>query len=95
MTLAAAGNGNGARDIERLLLKPKDAARALSLSPRLLWTLTHRGEIPCIRIGRAVRYDPCDLKEVVRKMKGAPGQVRPETEAEQIGGAAARSRKPA
>ena len=44
-----------------LLLKSVDAARILSISPRLLWTLTKRGEIPCIRIGRAVRYDPRDL----------------------------------
>ena len=43
------------------LLKPVEAARILSISPRTLWGLTDRGDIPCIRIGRSVRYDRCDL----------------------------------
>jgi hypothetical protein len=39
----------------------------LNVSPRLLWGLTaaNRADgkgIPCVKIGRAVRYDPADLR---------------------------------
>lgn len=40
----------------RLALRPRDAARALGISPRLLWTLTQAGRVPCVRLGRAVIY---------------------------------------
>lgn len=43
------------------LLKPCQAARYLSISPRKLWSLTAGGEIPHVRIGRAVRYPVEDL----------------------------------
>ncbi len=46
---------------DRLLVDAKRAAAMLSISPRTLWTLTNCGDIPCVRIGRAVRYDPRDL----------------------------------
>ncbi|MCG8407489.1 MAG: helix-turn-helix domain-containing protein [Phycisphaerales bacterium] len=46
----------------RLLLRPDEAAKALAISPRKLWELTNCGEVPCIRIGRAVRYVPADLQ---------------------------------
>jgi excisionase family DNA binding protein len=45
-----------------LLLTPRDAARALAISERTLWGLTKQGLIPCIRIGRAVRYALADLE---------------------------------
>ena len=54
---------------QALLLKPVDAAATLSISPRTLWTLTDRGEIPCIRVGRAVRYDRRDLEVWIAKKK--------------------------
>jgi len=40
----------------RLALRPKEAARALGISERLLWSLTNRGEVPHLRMGRAVVY---------------------------------------
>ena len=39
-----------------LLLTARDAARALAISPRSLWSYTASGEIPHVRIGRSVRY---------------------------------------
>ena len=45
---------------ERLALRPRDAAKALGIGERLLWSKTNIGEIPCVRIGRAVVY-PVDL----------------------------------
>ncbi len=38
-----------------LALRLRDAAKALGISPRLLWQLTHDGHIPCVRIGTGKR----------------------------------------
>lgn len=43
-----------------LALRPKEAAKALGIGERLLWSLTNRGEVPHVRLGRAVVY-PVDL----------------------------------
>lgn len=48
--------------IARLLLTPKEAAASLGISQRLLWSKTKIGEIPCLRIGKAVRYSPTALQ---------------------------------
>jgi excisionase family DNA binding protein len=56
-------------DIEdgKLLLTEREAAKALSVCPRTLWQLRTDGQIPCIRFGRAVRYDPADLRAWVAR----------------------------
>lgn len=38
-----------------LALRPREAAKALGISPRLLWQLTHDGVIPCVRVGTGKR----------------------------------------
>ena len=47
-------------DDSPMALRPRDAARALGISPRLLWQLTKEGRIPHIVLGdgkrRTVRY---------------------------------------
>ncbi|MBL9163114.1 MAG: helix-turn-helix domain-containing protein [Planctomycetaceae bacterium] len=53
------------------LLTPKEAAAALGISPRKLWSLTASGDVPCVRIGRSVRYDAADLAEFVETLKSA------------------------
>jgi excisionase family DNA binding protein len=49
-----------------LALRPREAAKALSISPRLLWQLTKDGNIPCVRVGsgkrRTVLYPLVDLQ---------------------------------
>lgn len=57
-------------ETQLLLLKPEQAARTLAISPRKLWTMTNCGEIPCVRIGRSVRYCPDDLRAWLEKQKG-------------------------
>jgi excisionase family DNA binding protein len=54
-----------------LLLTAQQAAKALAISPRTLWSLTDSGEIPSVRIGRAVRYDPVDLRTWIEARKSA------------------------
>ena len=56
-----------------LLLRAEQAAKALAISPRLLWTLTNDGTIPCVRIGRTVRYDPNDLTAWIKRQKQRSG----------------------
>jgi excisionase family DNA binding protein len=51
------------------LLSTKEAAVFLAISPRKLWELTNCGEIPHLRIGRAVRYVPEDLETWVEKQR--------------------------
>jgi excisionase family DNA binding protein len=56
--------------ILRLLLKPNEAAAALALSPRKLWAMTASHQIPCVRIGKSVRYDLADLRAWIDEQKG-------------------------
>lgn len=51
----------------RLLLTPKEAAQSLSVSERTLYSLTKAGELPAVRIGRAVRYAVADLRAFIEK----------------------------
>ena len=44
----------------RLALRPKEAALALGISERLLWSKTNAGDIPHCRVGRTILY-PIDL----------------------------------
>lgn len=46
------------QEIPRLLMDAHDTATALSICERKLWELTNKGEIPCVRIGRRILYDP-------------------------------------
>ena len=60
-----------ALDLPCLALRPREAARALGIGERLLWTLTNRGEVPHVRLGRAIVY-PVDLLRayLARQAKG-------------------------
>jgi excisionase family DNA binding protein len=51
------------------LLKPREAADVLGICARSLWTLTQREELPCVRIGRSVRYDMADLVAFIEAKK--------------------------
>ncbi|MBI3407202.1 MAG: helix-turn-helix domain-containing protein [Planctomycetes bacterium] len=59
-------------DDRRMLLTSKEAAERLAISERKLWQLTKDCDIPAVRIGRAVRYDPRDLIEWVERCKAPP-----------------------
>jgi len=48
-----------------LLIKPGEAAKLLSISTRTLWTLTREGVVPCVRLGKSVRYSLDTLRAVI------------------------------
>ena len=59
-----------------LALRPREAAKALGISPRLLWQLTKDGHIPCVRVGsgkrKTVLYPLAELQAwLSRKAEGA------------------------
>lgn len=58
----------------RLALRAKDAAPMLGISERHLWSLTNRGLIPHLRLGKAVIYPVAGLErwlaEEARKENG-------------------------
>ena len=60
---------NTTQTTPRLLLTPREAAQTLAISPRKLWEVTKTGGLPCVRIGRAVRYDITDLQSWITAQK--------------------------
>lgn len=62
-----------------LALRPREAAKALGISERLLWQLTKDGQIPCVRIGsgarKAVLY-PVDALQTWLRDRAAEGGAR-------------------
>ncbi len=52
-----------------LLLDPIAAAGLLSISPRKLWEMTAKREIPRVRLGRCVRYSVKDLERWIDEHK--------------------------
>ena len=61
--------------VEQLLLKVNEVADALSLGKSKAYELVASGEIPSIRIGRAVRVRPEDVRQW---LAAHVNQVRPE-----------------
>ena len=58
--------------IQRLLLIPQDAAAALGISEKTLWSWTSpRGPIQAVRIGRSVRYAWKSLEKFVEQQQTA------------------------
>ena len=46
-----------------LALRPRDAAKALGISERLLWQLTREGAIPSVKVGRCTLYPVAILEK--------------------------------
>ena len=53
----------------RLSLRSPEAAKALGISERYLWSLTASGDIPCVKLGRAKLYRVSALEESLRRME--------------------------
>ncbi len=65
--LTPPGDDVPALHVELLALRPKDAARALGIGQRLLWSLTNQGVIPCVKFGRCTVYPVDMLREHLRR----------------------------
>lgn len=50
-----------------LALRPREAAKALGISERLLWEWTDRGEVPHIRLGKAMLYPVDTLRDWLKR----------------------------
>ena len=58
----------------KLLLKEKQAASFLSISPRKLWGLAKEGRIKRVKIDGCVRYDVDELQAFIQRTKNPPAQ---------------------
>ena len=55
----------------QLLLTSRQAAQALQISERKLWSMKASGEIPHVLLGRSVRYPVADLQQwIEERMRG-------------------------
>ena len=53
-----------------ILLSPRQAAKALSISERTLWAISApRGPLPVVKIGRSVRYHVANLEVYIGAQK--------------------------
>ena len=81
---------------EPLLLTAEQAARRLGLTAHWVYEAARRGELPCVRIGRKVRFIPADLDAYVqakRAGEAATGRSRPDWRRRPQLALAARTRK--
>ena len=58
--------------MKKALLTIEEAARALSIRPAQLYELMARGELPVVRIGRAVRIPATAVERRVARMNPFP-----------------------
>jgi excisionase family DNA binding protein len=66
-------NNNAKATPAPLALRPKDAARALGIGQRTLWTLTKTGAIPAVKVGTCTLYPVDELRAwLTAQTKGAP-----------------------
>jgi len=56
-----------------LAVRAREAAKALGISPRTLWTLSRRGEVPCLRLGRLRLYPVEQLRAWLAEKADAQG----------------------
>ena len=53
------------------MLDLHEVARALRVSERTAWGLARRGDLPAVRIGRRLLFDPVDLRAFIERQKTA------------------------
>ena len=58
---------NANPEIPCLAMRPREAAKALGISERLLWEWTDRGIIPHVRLGKAILYPTDSLREWLQR----------------------------
>jgi excisionase family DNA binding protein len=71
-TETAAARG---RSVGEPLLRPEAVARLLACSPKTVYAWAARGSIPCVRLGRLVRFRPGDVRRFVEAHKAKAGNA--------------------
>lgn len=61
-------------EIEKLLLKPSEAFKAMSIGRSTGYAMIASGELPSVRIGRAVRVPVDALKQWVEQQTNKGGE---------------------
>lgn len=51
------------------LLSADETSKLLGVSTRTLYTLSAQGKLPCIKVGRSVRYDPRDIDAYIVRQR--------------------------
>jgi excisionase family DNA binding protein len=64
-TPTAAADGGQQPTGEPKLVDSSEAVEILGISERTLWARTKEGSIPCVRLGRSVRYNVDDLRRYI------------------------------
>lgn len=54
-------------EIPCLSMRPREAAKALGISERLLWEWTDRGVVPHVHLGKAILYPVDALRDWLRE----------------------------
>ena len=61
----------GQQGPEAFLLKPREAAQRLAVSESYLYQLTSSGQVPCVRVGKLVRYSVETLRKWIKDRESA------------------------
>jgi predicted DNA-binding transcriptional regulator AlpA len=63
-------------DAPKLLVKPDTAAEMIAVCEKTLWSLTQpRGPLPCVRLGKSVRYSPAALQKWIDEQQQSEAQA--------------------
>lgn len=68
---------HGQQGPEAFLLKAREAAQCLAISERYLYQLTSSGELPCVRVGKLVRYSVETLRQWIKDRESAEHSTLP------------------
>jgi len=56
-----------------LAMRPREAAKALGISERLLWDWTNKGVVPHVRLGKVILYPVDSLREWLKEQAQTAG----------------------
>lgn len=56
------------------LLEPRELAARLNVSREAVYDKVKRGELPFVRIGRLIRFDPVKIEEWLERQTYIPGE---------------------
>lgn len=76
MTASPTATAAPAENPRPLLVTAVRAAEMLGIGQRTLWSLTDAGDLPCVRIGRSVRYSVADLETWIDRQRDASSPRR-------------------